>query len=180
MPATTAEQVILELVRNAGGQWVGKKKLHKAFYLAHLFYAAERPGVLTDWPIARLPEGPGIHDARDLFGRLLEAGSLTVEEVRVGPYPEHSFRLTDKGPPQGALPEDARRAVRQAAEFAIPLSGYELSEITHEYSRSWRRGADGDLLNIYIDLIPDDEFENNEQQLAGLEQALRQAWGNGP
>ena len=52
---TTAQQVLLELIQDAGGVWEGKKRLYKAFYFAHLYYAEERPGLLTDWPIVRMP-----------------------------------------------------------------------------------------------------------------------------
>ena len=34
----------------------------------------------------------------------------------------------------------------------------ELSDLTHEFSRSWNSASEGQELNIYVDLIPDDEF----------------------
>jgi hypothetical protein len=179
MPRATAQQVILELVRSAGQEWVGKTKLSSAFYLAHLYYAEERPGILTDWPIARLPEGPGIHNSSELLGGLVQEGCLTIERAHEGPYPECRYRLTEKAAAGPALPEDARRAVKQAAEYALPLRAAELSQVTRERSRSWRQGSDGQVLNIYIDLIPEDEYEEGEARLARLEQALAQALEGG-
>jgi hypothetical protein len=179
MPRTTAQRVILELIRNAGEEWVGKSKLAHAFYLAHLYYAEERPGILTDWPIVRLPEGPGIHNSGDLLGGLVHDGHLIVERTHEGPYPESRYRLTEKASALPALPEEARRAVQQAAEYALPLRASELSQITRERSRSWRQGRDGQTLNIYIDLIADDEYEEGEAKLASLEQALAQALEGG-
>jgi hypothetical protein len=61
MSRAKADAVIIELLRTAAGEWTGKTKLYKAFYFAHLYFANEHPGQLTDWPIARMPEGPGIH-----------------------------------------------------------------------------------------------------------------------
>src|SRR5262249_30621489 len=78
-------------------EWTGKAKLFKAFYFAHLYYANENPGLLTSWPIARLPQGPGIHQSQELFGRLVSEGCLTIEQVHEGPYPDYRYRLTEKG-----------------------------------------------------------------------------------
>jgi hypothetical protein len=66
MPRTTAKKVILEILRVGDGEWSGKVKLHEAFYFAHLYYANEHPGFLTDWPIAKLQHGPGIHEDEPL------------------------------------------------------------------------------------------------------------------
>ncbi len=45
-----AQQVLLEIARQSTGDAiVGKTKLFKTFYLAHLFYAAKSPGYLTEW-----------------------------------------------------------------------------------------------------------------------------------
>src|SRR5438034_9436388 len=110
MPRATAQQVILELIRQGKGEWVGKAKLFKAFYFAHLYYADERPGILTDWPIVRMPEGPGIHDSGTLFAELVREGYLTIDRTHEGPYPEQRYRLTDKGTTALPLPEDAGKA----------------------------------------------------------------------
>src|SRR5262249_34058970 len=118
MPRTNAKQVLLSLVRCAGKDgWLGKTKLFKAFYFAHLFYAKEQPGILTDWPMARIPQGPGIHDARKLFRELMQDGLMTMEKVDEGPFTEFRFCLTDKGSANLALPEDASTAICRAAEF---------------------------------------------------------------
>src|SRR3954447_14758310 len=97
MPRTSARDVILEILRHTDGEWTGKTKLFKAFYFAHLYYANEHPGLLTDWPIARLAQGPGIHNSEQLFADLRQAGCLTVELIHEGPYPEYRYRLTEQG-----------------------------------------------------------------------------------
>src|SRR5262245_14796407 len=108
MPRTRAQDVILEILRSADGEWTGKSKLFKAFYFAHLYYANEQPRLLTDWPIARMPQGPGIDNSHELFNSLVAAGLLTVEPIHDGPYPEYRYRLTDRGRTAERPPEDAR------------------------------------------------------------------------
>jgi hypothetical protein len=87
--------------------------------------------------------------------------------------------LTEKG--TAALPTDegVRRAIRQAAEYALPLRASELSQITRERSRAWREGSEGEALNIYVDLIPDEEYEAGEARLERLEEALAEALAAG-
>src|SRR4051794_13200347 len=142
MPRTKAEDVILEVLRNADGEWTGKAKLFKTFYFAHLYYANEHPGLLTDWPIARLPQGPGIDRSQELFAELVRDGLLTIEPVHEGPYPDYRFRLTDKGRAAPPPPDDARAAIKEATLFCSARTAAELSQITHERSRSWIAGKD--------------------------------------
>jgi len=180
MPRTKARDVILEILRNADGEWTGKAKLFKAFYFAHLYYANERPGLLTDWPIARLPQGPGIDRSPELFDGMVQAGYLLIERVHDGPFPEYRYRLTEKGRLVDRLPEDAAAAIKEATLFCLPRSAAELSQLTHERSRSWIEGKNGDVLNIYIDTIPDDEYEKRRTTLAELDNQLSAIWGDPP
>ncbi len=179
MPRSKAHDVILEIIRNADGEWTGKTKLFKAFYFAHLYYANERPALLTDWPIARMPQGPGIDKSHKLFHELERDGYLVIEAVHEGPYPESRYRLTDKGKNAERPPEDARAAIKDAALFCFPKTAAELSQITHERSRSWIEGRDGDILNIYIDTIPDDEYERRQQEIGQLDRELLDAFREG-
>jgi hypothetical protein len=172
MPRTQAQDVILEILRNADGEWTGKTKLFKTFYFAHLYYANERPGLLTDWPIARMPQGPGIGNSHQLFAGLVQEGLLQVETVHEGPYPDHRYRLTDKGRAAARPPEDARAAIKEATLFCLPRTAAELSQITHERSRSWIEGKNGDILNIYIDTISDEEYEKRRGEIEQLDKQL--------
>jgi hypothetical protein len=175
MAKTDAQRVVLELIRSAGGTWDGRAKLSKAFYFAHLYYAAAAPGILTDWPIVRTPQGPGIHNGSVLLQGLVKNGYLAVETTREGPYPDSRYRLTVKANAEPSLPEDARVAVQAATDFVTPRTAAELSQLTHERSRSWREAKDGDVLDVYIDLIPDEEYEANQEQFAELDQQLTAA-----
>jgi hypothetical protein len=170
------KNVILEIVRGAGGEWVGKTKLFKAFYFAHLFYAEAAPGFLTNWPIVRMPHGPGIDSAEELIREMVLAGVLTADHVPLGPFNAARYRVTGKELPGEPLPEPARKAIGQAVEFVKNKTAQELSDLTHEFSRSWNSAHDGQVLNIYIDTIPEDEYEAREQRLKALTDDILSAW----
>ena len=68
-----AKRLILEILRQAGGE-IEKTKIFKAFWLAHLYYSKIAPGYLTDWPIVRMPNGPGIDRGDQLIVELIHSG----------------------------------------------------------------------------------------------------------
>jgi len=175
MARTDAQRVVLELLRHAGGTWDGKTKLSRAFYFAHLYYARDEPGILTDWHIVRTPQDPGILNQVVLLKGLVKNGFLTIEAIHEGPYPDSRYRLTEKALAEPFLPEDARTAVKAAADFVLPRSAADLWQLTQERSRSWRAGKDGDILDIYIDLIPDDEFDEAQEKLEELDREIAAA-----
>ncbi len=174
MPKATARQVVLELIKQTGGNWVGKTRLFKAFYFAHLFYAGTEAGILTNWPIARMPQGPGIHNSHELLSGLEKDGRLQIELTNEGPYPEYRYRLGPSADMEQGLPDHAKEAVKKAAEFVSNHTAAELSQLTHDYSRSWNEGKDGDVLDIYVDLIPDDEYLEEKQKLLELDRQLQE------
>lgn len=152
-----AKQIITEIIRCAGGSIEGKTRLFKVFYLAHLFYAESCPDYLSDWPIVRMPHGPGIGDADELFSAMKREGLLEIREKRVGPYPAFEFR-TLAARVASELSLDAIKAIRQAVDFVAGMTASELSELTHQYSHCWKRASDGETLNIYIDLLDEAEY----------------------
>ena len=177
MARTTAQDLVLEVLKNADNEWTGKTRLFKAFYFAHLYYARDNPGRLTKWPIARLPKGPGIHDGEKLLGELEQAGYLTIEQVHEGPYPEQRYRLTERAQQVQNIPDDARAAIKEATLFCKDKSAVLLSQLTHEYSRSWNEGKDGEILNIYVDLIPEDEYVARQGTIDEMDKLLERAIG---
>jgi hypothetical protein len=179
MARVSAKEVVLEILRAANGEWEGKTKLSKAFYFAHLYYANDRPGLLTDWPIARMPQGPGIANGDALLAELVQDGYLTIEHFHEGPYPESRYRLTEKGWQDGNLPAEAKCAIEKATIFCQAKTATELSQITHERSRSWNQAKDGDILDIHIDTIPDDEYERRKGELARLDGLVSTILGDG-
>jgi uncharacterized phage-associated protein len=174
--ATRAKQVIAEIVRCAGGELTGKLKLFKAFYFAHLFYAENAPDYLTNWPIVKMPNGPGIDSGDVLLTELVRARVLKRDAATVGPYHATKYRTGEASVPGEGLSATAIESIRKAVELVQTMSATELSEATHEYSRSWNEAKEGQRLNIYIDHIPDEEFERRQVDLDILDRELNVAW----
>jgi hypothetical protein len=174
-----AKQVILQIVRQANGRFQGKLKLYKVFYLAHLLYAEKAPGYLTEWPIVRMPHGPGIGDAERLLSELASEGVLNCKSDR---HPTAlrpvEYEWTGKELPADGLPPAAIEAIREAIALVSGKNAAELSEWTHEWSRSWNEAKDGEELNIYIDLMPEDEYRAQSERLGEIWKAIR--WQDRP
>src|SRR6266478_7873322 len=113
MPRVSADRVIVEIIRKAEGELTGKMRLFKAFYFAHLIYSETHPGTLTDWQIAHMPEGPGIHRCDDLLNPLVKKGYLTIEHVHENIYPEFRFRLLEKSKELEPLGQDESIAIQR-------------------------------------------------------------------
>jgi hypothetical protein len=161
-----AKRVILELLLQAGGE-LGRTRLSRAFWLAHLYYYKKASGYLTDWPIVRMPNGPGIDKAGELLGELRAAGNLTISHEPKGPFTEICCRLTDQRV-EGELPEAAVSAVGEAVALVKLLTPEQLAGLSHDFSRSWNSKPDGVELDIYTDLIPDDQYEEGGNELAQM------------
>ena len=174
-----AQQVLLEIARQSPGDEVkGKTKLFKIFYFAHLFYAAESPGYLTEWPIVRMPLGPGIEQFDSLISDLVRKGMLICESIRIGPYPSEKYRAVAAPSSDTLLADDEIEAIRKAVEFASDKTAEELSAFTHEYSRAWNESDEmGQELNIYKDLLTDDEHSRRLQdKVSQVEAELDGLW----
>lgn len=173
-----AMQVVLEIARQSAGDEIATKtKLFKAFYFAHLFYARDESRYLTEWPIVRMPNGPGIDRFDELLTELVDSGAMVVAPWVVGPYPTAKYRATGSLPSVEPLPPAAVDAIRKAVEFVSDKSGAQLSNITHEHSRAWNQAHDGDELNIYIDLLPEDRYSANNECHEGVMRDVAAVWG---
>ena len=84
-----AKKVIVEIIRQAGGELTATARLYKAFYFAHLYYAETAPGYLSDWPIVKMPTGPGIHSCGGLVLELVSGlvSGLAFVRKRAKPSP---------------------------------------------------------------------------------------------
>ncbi|HQU43004.1 MAG TPA: hypothetical protein PK867_09335 [Pirellulales bacterium] len=71
---------------------------------------------------------------------------------------------------------DEIEAIKRAVDFVKGKTASELSNITHEFSRSWRMAADGDELNIYIDLEPEEQYLRRMKGLAKFDRAIAAVW----
>ena len=164
-----AKRIILEIVSQAG-EGIGRTKLFKAFWLAHLYYANKENGYLSDWPVIRMPNGPGIDEGHTLLRELVAAGLLRCPSRPEGPFQEITCILTETELPKD-LSEAAIQAVQDAVAYVVPLSATRLTELSHEMSRSWQETENGRELNIYSDLVPDELFIEQREVAEKLDQA---------
>lgn len=171
-----AKQILLEIIRVSGGRLRNKTNLFKAFYFSHLYFAKESPGYLSDWPIVRMPNGPGVDSAPSLLAELVSEGSIEIVSVPVGPFQAQEFRLKSDQLPN--LPLDAIDAIRRGTKLVLGKRARRLSEFTHEFSRSWNQAADGEELDIYIDLLSEDEYQRTRAETLEIVEALQQYGAN--
>ena len=170
-----AKAVICELLAANGGILRGKIRLNKAFYFAHLYYWRDADGILTDHPIVRLPQGPCIDDASELLSELAAEGRISVQVGRAGPYQEYAYQLegtwsqVDRSTPRG-------KAIHDAIALVQEKTAAELSELTHEHSRSWQMTPTGHEMDIYVDLIDDEELETMRKQVLAVKERESKVW----
>lgn len=163
-----AKQIILHILKQAGGS-LGKSRLFKAFWLAHLYYAKNTVGYLSSWKIIRLPHGPGIDKGEDLILQLKKSCDIAVYHEPRGPYTEMVCKLTEQSRIKD-ISEEATKAIKTAVGVITELhdSVAQISEWSHEASRSWNVTPNGSELDIYSDLIPDDVYYERKLKLEEL------------
>lgn len=163
-----AKQIILHILKQAGGS-LGKSRLFKAFWLAHLYYAKNNPGYLSGWKIVRLPHGPGIDKGEDLILQLKKSGDVAVEHEPRGPYTEMVCKVSEQSNLKD-ISEEGTKAIKTAVGVITQLHGSveQISEWSHEVSRSWMLTPNGEELDIYSDLIPDDVYLERQLNLKEL------------
>jgi len=169
-----AKQLILAIIYQFGGQPVSSRKLHHAFYIAHLYYFGDQSGLLTDWPMVKGPDGPKIELAQTLIEELVQEGALKQKPETVGPFRTVCYQPTGVRPAESNLSEAETAAVVAAVEFVGPRSDSELSALIAELARSWRTAAMGERLNIFPDVIPEEEYSRREKELKILEEHINQ------
>jgi len=163
-----AREIIAEIIRQAGGELVNKTNLYKAFYHAHLEYADKNLDYLSTWPIVRMPKGPGIHEADRLLGELVSAGVLVIDELQKGDVTAFRFRLCEQRLHDSPLKAREIAAIRYGVREVAGKTAGRASEDSHEASRAWREGTDGEELNIYLDRISDETVAQEREAIKSL------------
>lgn len=168
-----AKRIIVEIVCQFG-EVPTKSHLYKAFYFAHLYYAKDAIDYLSDWPIVKMPFGPGINDGDSLIHDLEKEGFIETNHTYTGPFPTTEFKATAKS--LSELSDSAKNAIQRAVSFTQSKTAAELTEITHEYSHSWNQAEnEGEELAIYIDLLGDD-YEQRKQKVEKLAALVKTHW----
>jgi hypothetical protein len=179
---THAKDLVLRLVACAEptGGFEGKTRLFKAFYYAHLYFLEDTGRFLTPWPIVRMPRGPGIDEGDDLIRELIQEGSLRSEGIRAGPFPSVRYRLASKADYSTLRHGDPHEveAVQRAVEHALSRTAEQLTAEVHEYSRAWRAAANGESLDLALDVTTKEEDEEMETLLDESSRDLKSIWGD--
>lgn len=173
--ADAAEEVLLDIIASKGGRYESKTLLYKAFYLAHLFYWEQHEGVLTKYPIVKMPQGPGIDDGDLLIQHLINRDLISREIERKGPYRCEVYAL--KAPREINPDNPQQMAVRAAVDFLDGKSASEASAWIHEFSRSWQAAGSGEQLDIYLDVLTDEEYAQVQQASVAAGRLVRDVFG---
>ncbi len=162
-----AKAILVAIIQAAGGSFNGKTRLYKAFYVAHLLHFRDHRGVLSDYPIIRMPRGPAVDEGDRLLAELRDEGLLLLSQRPVGPYLEDVFTAASKE--FKALEPAELDSVRRAVEWIADKPSTELSQWTHEFSNTWEDTPDGREMNIYADLLSESEYARMKKRHQGVE-----------
>jgi hypothetical protein len=170
-----AKRVVLEILRQAPDQkgkpqGLDRESLAAIFWAAHLYCAKGNPGYLTNWPLVRSRWGVEIRDGSALLAELVEEGLVRVEQVECGPFPVAIYCPTGKedgAEMSGAAVEAIRRALNETASLLPSRCGW-----PPLYSRTWRNTPEGEEMDIYLDLIPEDLYAERRRELEHLRAAF--------
>jgi hypothetical protein len=169
-----AKRVIVEILRQAADKanrpGLERSALTYYFWLAHLYYARGNPSYLTEWPLVRAAGGPEILGASTLLCELAEDGLVRTAHTECGPFPVTLYVATPKGP-ASELPLAAVEAIQQAVTAPSIFQGWPWGRSVR-CSRAWATARDGGEMDIYLDLIPEEQYEERQRQLDGLKEAL--------
>ena len=100
--------------------------------------------------------------------QLKKSGSVTLGHEPKGPYTETVCKLTDEADLKD-LPQGAAEAIESAVKIIkMHDSVAQISEWSHEVSRSWNSTPNGAEQDIYSDLIPDDVYYERRLKLDEL------------
>ena len=170
-----AKTIIVEIVRQAGGVLDNKTNLYKAFYYAHLHFAEKRGYYLSMWPIVKMPYGPGIESFDLLLGELMTERQIECVPCERGDCHGFCFRVLPESF-RSSLPVGAEQAIAHALKKVEGKSAKRVSQQSHLDSRSWREAADGEELNIYLDLLDENEYRSRQESAAEIAAALKKVW----
>ena len=170
-----AKAIIVEIIRQAGGRFRNKTNLFKAFWRAHVAYASSHLLPLSDWPIVRMPQGPGIDRFDQLIGELMAEGVVETEEEPCGEFTRIVFHLATEG--EGDLGPDEIEAIRAGVDAVSGQTAARVSDDSHDESRAWQGAKNGDEIDVFLDVMSDEEYAARERRMNELAEVFN-AEGN--
>lgn len=175
-----ARAVIAALVNAAPDGSLSRTQIYKGFYFAHLMHMQRFGAELSEWPVVRMPHGPGIDRGSDLLDELVQDEVLCCNKTPNGPFVEHRFSVKDMTKADaeiGRLSGIQKLSIKGAARTAGEASAGELSALTHDRSTSWNETLSGATLPIYVDLIEPEEVEDVRDALRHAAEDVRAVFG---
>lgn len=152
-----AKQVILVILYYAERP-CSLDQIHTAAYWAHRRFADTQPGYLSAWPIMRMLRGPGIDKFDLLLGELVAEGKVETKEIDHGGH--KGFRFALRGDVElGGLSDGAMDAIAYATAQVSGKGAEQVSRESRQISRAWQAAQHGEEINIYLDSLGDDEYE---------------------
>lgn len=167
-----AKAVLLEAALVAGRSGLQRTNHYKVFWLSHLVNLLQTGLHLTNWPIVKMPAGPGVDAGAELLDELQMAGLLTIERQAIGPYiskpavvPPTALDAAERVVREH-LTSAERESIREAYGSIGSSGAGAASDWSHAVSRSWREASPGSALDVYADLYQDDmEFDELRTRL---------------
>jgi hypothetical protein len=160
-----AKNIVCALVHLSGGTFEGKTRLNKAFWWAHVFHYRNQSGLLSKYPIARLPEGPVIDDCDALLVNLEREGRIEIGEQPKGDYNETVIKLTSAPP---MLEEDEMISLKESIAWIRGKSAAAVSKESHQLSVAWQKGKNGEIMDLAFDALDNDDAK----EMAKREQSI--------
>lgn len=156
-----AKALLVALVRECPqGAPILRTQLYKGYYFSLLMCMHALGAELVDWPVVKMPQGPGVESGEELLGELCAEGVLVMSNESVGPFRGFGYRIADVDAADryaDEFSEPETQAIRDACAYAHSKTAADLTNTTHELSRSWKACEMGHALPIFADLLLDDE-----------------------
>ena len=111
-----------------------------------------------------MPHGPGIDEGEELIQELKSVGAIRSIKVPAGRHKAEEYHLSDKESPGESLPEAAKDAIKEAVDLVKSQTAGVASETVHKFSRAWKNYPNGKVLDIYTDLLSDDEYQEGRRK----------------
>ena len=167
------KRILAGIVQVAGGEFVNKTHLFKAYYWAHLHYWKHFSGTLTPHHrIVRMPKGPGIDGHKDLLAEMKQERLLDIR-VRQWP-PDGSQMIFTSGPPV-ELTSEEREAIEAGISHVFGKSSEDVSGESHQ--PSWEERSDGEPMDIYQDVYSADEVRHRRTLIDEAQRELDELLG---
>lgn len=147
-----AKDLILDIIAAAGGELFGKTKLNKIAYFATLQQFSVTGVALTSYPFVRLPQGPALEQCTELLAELALEGELSLQTRPAGPFTEEGFRLLDEG---RTVDPSRIESIQWAVDNLRDRTAAQVSELSHEMSRSWQETPTSYEMAWMRDILPD-------------------------